>query len=315
MSIAFLLKNLMGTLLLPPANALLLLGLAALCRKRRWAFGLALLGGLLLLLQTMPPVANALMRSLEQKAGPALVDASGAQAIVVLGSGLNIDAAEYGGDTVNERSLIRLRYGATLARQLHLPILVSGGRPFKASRSESEVMAEIIERELGIPVRWRETESQDTADNAAMSAAILKAAGVKRIVLVTQAFHIPRAQLLFEAAGLEVIAGPTDFKGRSASQLGCLTGSRRKKPCRIRTSRCMSGWGFCGCISHAAELLIKSILSFPRRRESMRNKVLDPRLRGNDELISASLSAAGGHHNFARKTGLTAAITSRRTSR
>ena len=139
---------------------------------------------------------------------------------MVLGSGLNIDAAEYGGDTVNERSLIRLRYGATLARQLHLPILVSGGRPFKASRSESEVMAEIIERELGIPVRWRETESQDTADNAAMSAAILKAAGVKRIVLVTQAFHIPRAQLLFEAAGLEVIAGPTDFKGRSSQPIG-----------------------------------------------------------------------------------------------
>ena len=220
MSIAFLLKNLMGTLLLPPANALLLLCLAALCRKRRWAFGLALLGGLLLLVQTMPPVANALMRSLEQRAGPALADASGAQAIVVLGSGLNIDAAEYGGDTVNERSLIRLRYGATLARQLHLPILVSGGRPFKASRSESEVMAEIIERELGIPVRWRETASQDTADNAAMSAAILKAAGVKRVVLVTQAFHIPRAQLLFEAAGLEVIAGPTDFKGRSSQPIG-----------------------------------------------------------------------------------------------
>jgi len=37
------------------------------------------------------------------------------------------------------------------------------------------------------------------------------------------------------------------------------------------------------------ELLIKSILSFPQRRESMRNKVLDPRLRGDDELISASL--------------------------
>ena len=215
MSIAFLLKNLLGTLLLPPANALLLLCLAAVFHKRRWAFGLALIGGLLLLLQTMPPVANALMRSLEQRAGPALVDASGAQAIVVLGSGLNIDAAEYGGDTVNERSLVRLRYGATLGRQLNLPILVSGGRPFNANRSESEVMAEVIEREFGIPVRWRETESMDTADNAAMSAAILKAAGVKRVILVTQAFHMPRARLLFEAAGVAVIAGPTDFKGRS----------------------------------------------------------------------------------------------------
>ncbi len=53
------------------------------------------------------------------------------------------------------------------------------------------------------------------------------------------------------------------------------------------------------------ELLIKSILSFPRprhtrdsasrraRRESMRNKVLDPRLSGDDELISASLATGG----------------------
>ena len=44
--------------------------------------------------------------------------------------------------------------------------------------------------------------------------------------------------------------------------------------------------------SRLKELLIKSILSFPRRRESMRNKVLDPRFRGDDELISASLKPA-----------------------
>ena len=219
MSIAFLCKMLLGTLLLPPANGLLLLGLAALFRQRRWAFGLALAGGGLLVAQSLPLVAQALIAPLEQRAGPVLSNPAGAQAIVVLGSGLNINAAEYGGETVTERSLIRLRYGARLARQYQLPVLVSGGRPYQASHSEAEVMADILEQEFGVIVRWRETESQDSADNARMSAAILQAAGIRRVVLVTQAFHMPRAQRLFEAAGFEVIAGPTDFKGRQGGPL------------------------------------------------------------------------------------------------
>lgn len=214
MTAAFLLKNLLGTLLLPPSNGLLLLFLAGIFRKRRWAFGVAVLGGGLLFVQSLPPVATALMASLEQRAGPVLSDPAGAQAIVVLGSGLNRNAMEYGSDTATDRTLIRLRYGATVARRYQLPVLVSGGLPYEASRTEAEVIAEILEREFGVAVRWRETQSQDTADNAAMSAAMLHAAGIRRIVLVTQAFHMPRAQRLFEAAGLEVIPGPTDFKGR-----------------------------------------------------------------------------------------------------
>ena len=215
MSIALFCKALFGSLLLPPANGLLLLAAATVFRKRRLVFGLALAGGLLLLAQSLPPVANALIATLEQQAGPVLSDPGDAQAIVILGSGLNIAAAEYGGDTATERTLVRLRYGATLARRLQLPVLVSGGRPFQASRSEAEVMAAISEQEFGIAVRWQESQSMDTADNAVMSARILQAAGIQRIVLVTQAFHMPRARRLFEATGLQVVSGPTDFKGKT----------------------------------------------------------------------------------------------------
>jgi len=213
MTSVFLFKNLLGTLLLPPTNGLLLLLVAALFRRRRWAFGLALIGGVLLFLQSLPIVASNLIAPLEARAGGVFVSAQGAQAIVVLGSGLRRDAPEYGSDTVNERSLVRLRYGATLARRLQLPVLIAGGVPLHASRSEADVMATIAEREFGVAVRWKESESSDTADNASMSAQILKRAGIRRVVLVTQAFHMPRARQLFEAAGLEVIPAPTDFKG------------------------------------------------------------------------------------------------------
>lgn len=213
MSSAFLFKNLLGTLLLPPANGLLLLLIAALLRRRRWAFGVALFGGALLFLQSLPIVANNLVATLEARAGGVFVTAQGARAIVVLGSGLRRDAPEYGSDTVSERSLVRLRYGVTLAHRLQLPLLITGGVPLLASRSEADVMAAIAEKEYGVPVRWKESESRDTADNATMSAQILKAAGIRRVVLVTQAFHMPRARQLFEAAGLEVIPAPTDFKG------------------------------------------------------------------------------------------------------
>ena len=83
-------------------------------------------------------------------------------------------------------------------------------------------MADILEREFAVKVRWQEGESRNTAENASLSAAILRAAGIRRVVLVTQAFHMPRAARLFRAAGLEVVPAPTHFKTAGRSPLGPL---------------------------------------------------------------------------------------------
>jgi len=162
------------------------------------------------------------MASLEERAGPVLQDVNGAQAIVVLSGGLELDAPEYGGDTAGERTLLRLRYGALLAKRFNLPVLVTGGRPENATRTEAAVMADILEREFAVKVRWQETQSRNTAENAVLSAAILRNAGIQRVVLVTQAFHMPRAVRLFRAAGLEVVPAPTQFKSAGRSPLGPL---------------------------------------------------------------------------------------------
>ena len=222
MSAAWFLKDLLVILLLPPANGLLLLVIAGFYRRRRWAFGLAAFGTALLVMQSLPLVSGALMASLEERAGPVLQHTDGAQAIVVLGSGLDLKAPEYGGDTAGERTLLRLRYGALLAKRFDLPLLVAGGRPENATQTEAAVMADILEREFAVKARWQEGESRNTAENASKSAAILRAAGIRRVVLVTQAFHMPRAVRLFRAAGLEVVPAPTHFKTAGRSPLGAL---------------------------------------------------------------------------------------------
>lgn len=213
MTLAWALKILISMLLLPPGNGLALLCVAGIFRRRRWAFGLAVAATMLLIAQCMPAVAGLLIASLENQSAAIAPDAPKpeAGAIVILGSGLATDATEYGGDTANERTLIRTRYGATLARRYELPVLVTGGKLPKTERAEAEIMANILRNEFAVEARWQEAGSMDTAGNAALSAPILKAAGVRRILLVTHAFHMPRARLLFERAGLEVIPAPTAF--------------------------------------------------------------------------------------------------------
>ena len=61
--------------------------------------------------------------------------------------------------------------------------------------------------------------STNTMENAAYSAQVLQEAGIRKIYLVTHAWHMPRAVLAFEKAGLEVIPAPTAFVSRSDGQL------------------------------------------------------------------------------------------------
>ena len=125
-------------------------------------------------------------------------------AIVVLGGGVNPSAPEYGGADLSGPSLVRLRYGVWLARQTGIAVAASGGVGWGAAdpsiESEARRMAEIAEREYGAPLRWVETTSRDTHENAINTLALLRPAGVREIVLVTHGTHMPRALREFRAA-------------------------------------------------------------------------------------------------------------------
>lgn len=75
-------------------------------------------------------------------------------------------------------------------------------------------MREALEKDFGVKVRWVEAQSLDTAQNASLSAPLLKRAGVGRILLVSHAMHLARARELFEREGLEVVPAPTAYYSR-----------------------------------------------------------------------------------------------------
>lgn len=213
----FYLKKLLTTLVLPPIGPILvaLFGLWLARRHPRLGRGVALAALLGLLILASPPVANALIRSIETRPPIAAPDLARAQAIVILGGGAYA-APEYGTDTVTRWSLERVRYGVYLQKRSGLPILVTGGAPY-GGRPEGEAMKEVIERDFGGTVHWTENASRDTAENAAYSAPVLKAAGITRIALVSHASHLPRAVELFAWQGLEVYPAPTGFSTPSPS--------------------------------------------------------------------------------------------------
>jgi len=142
-----------------------------------------------------------------------VVDKAKPQAIVVLGGGFNSYAPEYGVDrVVNTRTLIRLRYTAYLAKKIGLPVLVSGGSVFgDTSKSEASLMASVLADEFNIPVRWLESKSRNTAENALYSKRVLEQDFVNSVVLITHAMHMNRAVKQFERVGLNVIPAPTSL--------------------------------------------------------------------------------------------------------
>jgi uncharacterized SAM-binding protein YcdF (DUF218 family) len=221
----FWLKKLVSAFVQPPLAPLLPIaaGLLLAGRRRRAGLALAWTGLAAALLLVSPLSVGWLLKGLETDP-PVTADAArGAQAVVIVGAGKRRYAPEYGGETVNRLALERLRYGARLAREFRLPVLVSGGAP-TGEQPEAMLMAATLDADFGVPARWVEAASLDTRQNAEFSAPMLRSDGVQRILLVTHAAHMARARAEFEARGMAVVAAPTAWLGNldSSDQLPTL---------------------------------------------------------------------------------------------
>lgn len=209
-----LLYSLIKSLLLPPGLIILMLMVAFWFARGVLARLFVFMALSLLTLMSLPVVATSLMQPLEPY--PPLVLSGAVQrptagAIVVLGAGIRKQAPEYGGDTLDDVSLRRVRYGALLHRATALPVYVTGGAVSGEEPAVGSVMADVLANEYGVRDLVVESASRTTWENAAFTAPLLARDGIGRILLVSDAWHLPRAVEVFERAGIQVIPAPTAF--------------------------------------------------------------------------------------------------------
>lgn len=210
------LSHLVREIILPPGCLLVLalLGLVLARRYKRASVALFTASFLVLYLLSIPLVSG-LLRGWSESVPPLPLDRAheyGADAIVVLGGGVRFEAPEYEGRAVCSGSTLkRVTYGSYLAKELKLPVLVTGGYGRKPGEAEGVVMKAHLES-VGVPEVLVEKESRNTFENAKFSKAIAENAGIKKVLLVTSADHARRAEEVFRKQGFQVLSAPTDYR-------------------------------------------------------------------------------------------------------
>jgi len=131
--------------------------------------------------------------------------AQDADVIIVLGAGLRYDGEA--GAALTRRT----RYAADLWRQGYAPMLIcTGGVAIGRVRSEADACREVLIEE-GVPDEAivLEERSRSTEENAIYTHPIMNENGWTSAVLVTDGFHLLRAQWIFNLEGITVYPSPT----------------------------------------------------------------------------------------------------------
>lgn len=205
-------------LVLEPSNFLVFLVLAGIgltfTRALRAGRVLVLTGGIGLCVAGFAPLGTALMRPLET-AFPPLVEEGQVDGIVVLGGALVTDVSMARGQLSINEAGERLTALAGLARRHpNAAIVFTGGAGDFTGSAIAE--ADALERVIGelLPDRAIRYErlSRNTRENAQNSYRLARPRPGSRWLLVTSAWHMPRALGLFRKAGWSVTPYPVDFR-------------------------------------------------------------------------------------------------------
>lgn len=206
------LHKILAAFFLPTGILLFLLGVGFWRRSRFW-IGCAFL---LFFLSSMPLVSNGMVRWVEypfqRMSAHSMPEAD---AIIVLGEGQSIAPGPEAISEWNDGD--RFWGGVDLYQAGKAPLLIftGGWIPWsRQTRTDGEVLMSYAAR-LGVPDAnmMASGKASNTAEEAIEVEKLL--GKEKRLLLVTSAFHMTRAQRLFEARGLKVTPYPVDFKSQS----------------------------------------------------------------------------------------------------
>jgi uncharacterized SAM-binding protein YcdF (DUF218 family) len=206
--------------LVQPGNLLLLVLLAGFLlllgsrgRRGKMLIGLSALGFLLF---AVAPIGPAMMLGLEQRfpRAPALPDRI--DGILVLGGAVDPRVSLAYGETVFNSSVARVLAGIALARrypEAKLALVGGEGELFPVGFPEARATLGFVHEEGIAATRIiLEERSRSTHENAVFAKELIQPGPAETWVLVTSAFHMPRAVASFRAVGWPVIPYPTDFK-------------------------------------------------------------------------------------------------------
>lgn len=173
-------------------------------------------------------VSNGLIQSLEWQNIPQNIP--NAEAIIVLGGATKSASFPRPMVDLNEQG-DRVVYAAKLYQDHKAPLIIaSGGRikwggqqvtdklsgvgnSFRTQQQPESADIATLLTLMGVPPSaiLQDSTSLNTYENVVNVKKILNEKGIKRVLLVTSALHMPRSLLIFKKQGIDVIPAPTDF--------------------------------------------------------------------------------------------------------
>ena len=179
---------------------------------------ISFIGVAILVIFSMPIVSEKLIAYLESDSElikPSKVES--ADAVVVLSGMVKTIQTKNGLDYEWGEAADRIFAGIDLFKSNKAPVLMlTGGKlPWSIGMPEGEYLRDVA-IDLGVPKKdILLTENVENTDQEAKTIKKLLLLDNPKIILVTSAFHMPRAQLVFEAAGINVIPFPVDFRNET----------------------------------------------------------------------------------------------------
>ena len=191
---------------------------------RRFAAILSVLAGLILFVALFTSTGAWALQLLESRYPKPAAPADAIACMIVLGGAFDLEVTAGRGGMQMNQSADRFVEAARLAR-LHpqTKILVSGGDgSFSGDYKGDAELAGDFFQAMGVdPLRViRETGSRNTVENVAETKALLEKNGLRDCLLITSAYHMPRAKALFDAQGVATIPWPTDYRSSGKVRLG-----------------------------------------------------------------------------------------------
>jgi uncharacterized SAM-binding protein YcdF (DUF218 family) len=196
--------------------------LTLLTGRRKLAGFLSLLAGTILFVVLFTSIGAWSLQQLEARY-PRPTLATPPACMIVLGGAFDVEVTAGRGGMEMNQAADRFIEAARLARLYpEAKILVSGGDgSFSGDYKGDADLSPAYFEAMGVePSRIiRETASRNTAENVGETRALLEANHIADCLLITSAYHMPRAKALFDQAGMATVPWPSDYRSSGRVEL------------------------------------------------------------------------------------------------